>query len=103
MLIYEQAGTNSTEVKASLNPMASCKISELIAHLETLKATHGDLPVVFWDQDTACKFDKLEDVICTTTYGGGDAALLVGGFHQNADSCADFNRTDIHVKDHTHV
>lgn len=57
-------------------------ISELIDILETIRNTHGDLDVVYWDQDQSVTFDKFTDDAVQVR----DEKLHFGGFHVNGSN-----------------
>lgn len=57
-------------------------ISELIGILETIRNTHGDLDVVYWDQDQSVTFDNFTD----DTVQVRDEKLYFGGFHVNGSN-----------------
>ncbi len=62
--------------------LTQLKISDLINNLNKLKEKHGDLGVLFWDQECACKFKEFSD-FCDIDKQYQQAVLLFGGFHVN--------------------
>jgi hypothetical protein len=59
------------------------KISELIEELEALKAKHGDVPVVAWDEEGRYEINKasLVDYITYNEDGGSFKTQLAISLH----------------------
>ena len=59
------------------------KLSELISLLEVIKEHEGDLPVVYWDQNTTVTFNDFADQALFIEKGH----LYFGGFHLEFSKC----------------
>lgn len=65
-----------TEQSLQYHPsMIQHKISDLINILKDIEQKHGDLPIIYWDGDMACKFSDPKDMFVTN-----NGILEVGGF-----------------------
>jgi hypothetical protein len=67
----------------NLTSLSQHNISDLINELTIILNKEGNLPIVYWDQDSACKFKKFTD-FCSVNKQN-DPVLLFGGFHVNGD------------------
>jgi len=59
---------------------ATHHISNLIAELEKIRAKHGDLPIVYWDQQSVCTWDKPDGMLIVSD---SHSHLYLGGIHVN--------------------
>lgn len=66
------------------NSLSQHKISDLISILSNIKNEHGDLNIIYWDQDMAVKFKNFDDAIILN-----NNSLLFGGFHNNGTEFID--------------
>lgn len=67
-----------------------CSLSTLISHLQSVQSKHGDLPVIFWDQNFSVVFDNLDHLTRIKLNH-----VYIGGFHVNGDN---FCNLDPHMK-----
>lgn len=71
-----------------IQQVKSTTIKELISKLQNIMSKQGDIPVVFWDQTQACKYDNIDNAI---VYSQNNNAVFLGGFHVNADKYYDID------------
>lgn len=86
------ADTWSESICTNMKSLSQHNISDLIKELTEISNKHGDLPVVYWDQFSACKFESF-DHFCNVINSNTDETelkdenvLLFGGFHANGSS-----------------
>jgi hypothetical protein len=65
-----------TEKNLQYHPsMIQHKISDLINILKDIEQEHGDLPIIYWDHNMACKFSDPKDIFVIN-----NGILELGGF-----------------------
>lgn len=62
------------------------KLSDLIGFLQKQLTDHGDLPVVYWDQDSSVTFSDITHLTQIK-----DEILYFGGFHVNGSRFCEFD------------
>lgn len=67
----------------NLKSLSQHNLSDLIHRLTDILNKDGDLPVVYWDQDSACKFNDFKH-FCNVDHR--EQVLLFGGYHVNGSN-----------------
>jgi hypothetical protein len=70
----------------SLIDLSQDSICNLITRLQFLLQQYGNIPIIYWDQNSAVTFNNFKNA-----YNIKEKLLMFGGFHMNCD-----NKYDLH-------